>query len=108
MDDPCDLHVALLVNITLMSIAWGSLLAGMPFTIQYARDQVAPEFWGIRHSSSASISTSPGSGASTSSCRRLFRSIGMPQAIRVWYRNTHGFSFSLGAAIFTVYFPPWY
>jgi hypothetical protein len=26
-----------LVNLTLMGIAWGSLLAGTPFTIQYAR-----------------------------------------------------------------------
>ena len=38
-------YMSLLVNVTLMAIAWGSLLAGVPFTIQYARDQVAPEFW---------------------------------------------------------------
>jgi uncharacterized membrane protein len=34
-----------LVNVTLMAIAWGSLLVGTPFTIQYAREQVAPELW---------------------------------------------------------------
>jgi len=38
-------HMSLLVNITLMAIAWGSLLVGTPFTIQYAREQVAPELW---------------------------------------------------------------
>ena len=39
------IHMTALVNFTLMTIAWGSLLAGTPFTIQYAREQVAPEFW---------------------------------------------------------------
>jgi all-trans-retinol 13,14-reductase len=38
------IHMTLLVNVTLMAVAWGSLLAGKPFTIQYAREQVAPEF----------------------------------------------------------------
>jgi uncharacterized membrane protein len=38
-------YMSLLVNVTLMLIAWGSLLGAMPFTIQYAREQVAPEFW---------------------------------------------------------------
>jgi all-trans-retinol 13,14-reductase len=38
-------YMSLLVNITLMAIAWGSLLAGTPFTIQYAREHVAPELW---------------------------------------------------------------
>ena len=38
-------YMSLLVNVTLTAIAWGSLLAGTPFTIQYAREQVAPEFW---------------------------------------------------------------
>ncbi len=31
-------YMSLLVNVTLMAIAWGSLLAGVPFTIQYARE----------------------------------------------------------------------
>jgi all-trans-retinol 13,14-reductase len=38
-------YMTLLVNVTLMTIAWGSLLAGAPFTIQYAREQVPPELW---------------------------------------------------------------
>jgi hypothetical protein len=38
-------YMSLLVNVTLTAIAWGSLLAGTPFTIQYAREQVAAEFW---------------------------------------------------------------
>lgn len=38
-------YMSVLVNTTLAAIAWGSLLAGTPFTIQYAREQVAPEFW---------------------------------------------------------------
>ena len=38
-------YMSLLVNITLTAIAWGSLLVGTPLTIQYAREQIAPEFW---------------------------------------------------------------
>jgi all-trans-retinol 13,14-reductase len=100
-------YMTLLVNITLMAIAWGSLLAGIPFTIQYARERVAPEFW---HTP-------------------LF--IRVNQCITaVWgldfflsalvslYRHTTGDTsfvsqyawvlFSVGAALFTVYFPDWY
>ena len=39
------IHMSLLVNVILTAVAWGSLLAGAPFTIQYAREQVAPELW---------------------------------------------------------------
>ena len=39
------LYMSLLVNLTLMAIAWGSLIIGVPFTIQYAREQVPPERW---------------------------------------------------------------
>jgi hypothetical protein len=38
-------YMSLLVNVTLTAIAWGSLLTSTPFTIQYAREQVAPELW---------------------------------------------------------------
>lgn len=34
-----------LANIVLVLIAAGSMLAGVPFTIQYAREQVAEEYW---------------------------------------------------------------
>jgi all-trans-retinol 13,14-reductase len=39
------IYMTLLVNVTLMAIASGSLLAGTPFTIQYAREQVPQELW---------------------------------------------------------------
>ena len=38
-------YMTLLVNVTLMAIAWGSLLFGAPFTIQYAREQAPPGLW---------------------------------------------------------------
>jgi uncharacterized membrane protein len=38
-------YMTLIVNLTLTAIAWGSLLAGAPFTIQYAREQTPPEVW---------------------------------------------------------------
>lgn len=34
-----------IANITLVVIAVGSMLARMPFTIQYAREQVDPQYW---------------------------------------------------------------
>lgn len=34
-----------IANITLVLIAVGSMLARMPFTIQYAREQVDPQYW---------------------------------------------------------------
>lgn len=34
-----------IANITLVLIAAGSMLARMPFTIQYAREQVDPQYW---------------------------------------------------------------
>ena len=59
-------YMTLIVNLTLMAVAWGSLIVGAPFTIQYAREQTPPEVW-LRRSSSASIRPSPRSGGSTSS-----------------------------------------
>ncbi len=39
------IYMSVLVNGMLAAIAWVSLFAGVPFTIQYAREQVAEEFW---------------------------------------------------------------
>lgn len=38
-------HANLIANSGLALIAWFSLIIGKPFTIQYAREQVAKEFW---------------------------------------------------------------
>jgi hypothetical protein len=38
--------VRLCVDTGLLAIVLGSILIGRPFTLQYAREQVAPEFWG--------------------------------------------------------------
>jgi uncharacterized membrane protein len=38
-------YMTLLVNLVLMAVAWGSLIVGAPFTIQYAREQTPPEVW---------------------------------------------------------------
>jgi len=38
-------HLGLFVHLLLASVAWGSLLAGIPFTLQYAREEVPSERW---------------------------------------------------------------
>lgn len=40
------IQVRLCVDAGLLLIVLVSMLVGRPFTLQYARDQVAPEFWG--------------------------------------------------------------
>lgn len=38
-------HMDVLARATLAAIAWASILAGKPFTLQYARQNVAQEYW---------------------------------------------------------------
>jgi hypothetical protein len=38
-------HMDVLARGTLAAIAWGSILAGRPFTLQYARQNVPPAYW---------------------------------------------------------------
>jgi hypothetical protein len=100
-------YLSLLANGTLMAIAWGSLLLGVPFTLQYAREQVAPEVartpaflrvnqyitcvWGLDFSLSM-----------LASIYRLSTADQSP----VW---KHGWiAFTAGAMLFTMYFPAWY
>jgi uncharacterized membrane protein len=100
------IYMSLLVNLTLMAIAWGSLAAGTPFTIQYAREQVAPEFWqtplfirvnqwitavwGLDFFLSAVVSAYRHAAGDTSLASQY-----------AWVL------FSVGAALFTAYFPGW-
>ena len=100
-------YMSLLVNVTLMAIAWGSLLAGVPFTIQYAREQVAPEFW---HSplfirTNQYITAVWGLDFFLSALVSIYRHVSGDQSL-VW--QYAWVFFSLGAALFTVYFPARY
>jgi all-trans-retinol 13,14-reductase len=38
-------HLGLFVHLLLASVAWGSLFAGIPFTLQYAREETPSERW---------------------------------------------------------------
>ena len=38
-------HMDLLARATLAVIAWGSIIAGQPFTLQYARESVPEAYW---------------------------------------------------------------
>ena len=38
-------HMDLLVPATLVAIAWGSIIAGQPFALQYARESVPEAYW---------------------------------------------------------------
>ncbi len=100
-------YMTLLVNLTLMAIAWGSLLAGVPFTIQYAREQVAPEFWHaplfIRINQY--ITAVWGLDFFLSALVSLYRHATGNTDLASQYAWV---LFSLVAALFTVYFPGWY
>jgi len=100
-------YMSLLVNVTLRAIAWGSLLAGVPFTVQYAREQVAPEFW---HSplfirTNQYITAVWGLDFFLSALVSIYRQVSGDKGLASQYAWV---LFSLGAALFTVYFPPWY
>ena len=99
--------MSLLVNVTLTAIAWGSLLAGIPFTVQYAREKVAPELW----QSPAFIRINQyitavwGLSFFLAACVALYRRLAVepdPYSQYAWV------AFALGAALFTAYFPDWY
>jgi all-trans-retinol 13,14-reductase len=100
-------YMTLLVNVTLMAIAWGSLLAGMPFTIQYAREQVPRALW---HSPlfiriNQYITAVWGLDFFLSGVISLYRHATGDTSLASQYAWV---VFSVGAALFTVYFPSWY
>ena len=101
------IYMTLLVNVTLMAIAWGSLLAGTPFTIQYAREQVPQELWRaplfIRINQF--ITAVWGLDFFLSALVSLYRHATGATDLASQYAWV---LFSVGAALFTVYFPGWY
>jgi hypothetical protein len=100
-------YMTLLVNVTLMAIAWGSLLFGAPFTIQYAREQVPPELWRspVFLRINQYITGVWGVDFSLSALVSLFRHATGDTSFVSKYAWV---LFSVGAALFTVYFPGWY
>jgi all-trans-retinol 13,14-reductase len=100
-------YMTLFVKLTLMAIAWGSLLAGSPFTIQYARGQVAPELWHaplfIRIN--RYVTAVWGLNFSLSAVVSLYRHATGDAGLASRYAWV---LFSVLAALFTVYFPAWY
>jgi all-trans-retinol 13,14-reductase len=100
-------YMTLLVNVTLMTIAWGSLLAGAPFTIQYAREQVPPELWRspVFIRINQYITAVWGVDFSLSALVSVIRHVTGDMSFVSQYAWV---LFSVGAALFTVYFPEWY
>ena len=100
-------YMTLLVNVTLMAIAWGSLLFGAPFTIQYAREQAPPELWRspVFLRINQYITAVWGVDFSLSALVSLFRHATGDTSFVSQYAWV---LFSVGAALFTVYFPGWY
>jgi all-trans-retinol 13,14-reductase len=101
------IYLSLLVNVTLTAIAWGSLLAGVPFTVQYAREKVSPELWRspIFIRINQYITAVWGLNFILATCVLIYRRQSVnpdPYSQYAWV------AFALGAAIFTVYFPEWY
>lgn len=101
------IYMTILVNVTLLAIAWGSLLAGAPFTIQYAREQVPPELW-----------HSPGFLRVNQHITAVWGLDFFLSALVSVYRHATGdmgfvsqylwVLFSVLAAFFTVYYPAWF
>lgn len=100
-------YMTILVNVTLLAIAWGSLIAGTPFTIQYAREEVPPELW-----------RSPAFLKVNQSITAVWGLDFFLSALVSLYRHATGdmglvsqylwVLFSVLAALFTVYYPAWY
>jgi all-trans-retinol 13,14-reductase len=99
-------YMTLLVNVTLATIAWGSLLAGAPFTLEYAREQVPPELWRspVFIRINQYITAVWGVDFSLSALVSLFRHAAGDTSFVSQYAWV---LFSVGAALFTVYFPGW-
>jgi hypothetical protein len=87
-------YMSLLVNVT-------------PFTIQYAREQVAPEFWSspLFVRINQYITGIWGLAFFLSALVSLYREVSGDKGFASQYAWV---LFSVGAALFTVYFPPWY
>jgi len=100
-------HMTLLVNVTLAAVAWGSLLAGMPFTIQYAREQVPAEFWHTRLFMRINqyITAVWGLDFLLSALVSLYRHATGDTGLASQYAWV---VFSVIAVLFTVHFPDWY
>ena len=84
-------YMSILVNVTLMAIALGSLLAAClsPSSMRASR---SPRNSGVHPCSSVSINISRGSGASTSFSPRSFRSIDTPRRYEPCVAGARGFS----------------
>lgn len=100
-------YMTLLVNLTLMAVAWGSLLAGAPFTIQYAREQTPPEVW---HTPlflriNQIITAVWGLVFFLSALISLYRHATGDESLVTQYAWV---VLSAAALVFTVYFPDWY
>ena len=101
------IYMSLLVNVTLTAITLGSLALGSPFTMQYAREEVPREYWDspIFLRINQYITAVWGTDFLLSTLVSIFHRV----------TGTSGFLihnawviFAIPAALFTVYFPPWY
>jgi uncharacterized membrane protein len=100
-------YMTLIVNLTLMAVAWGSLIAGAPFTIQYAREQTPPEVW---HTPlflriNQAITAVWGLSFFLSAMISLYRHATGDDSLVTRYGWV---VLSAAALVFTVYFPDWY
>lgn len=100
-------YMTLLVNLTLAAVAWGSLFAGTPFTIQYAREQVPEEFWHTRPFMRVNqyITAVWGLDFLLSALVSVYRHATGDDSLVSQYAWV---IFSVIAVVFTVHFPDWY
>jgi len=100
------IYMTLIVNLVLMAVAWGSLIVGAPFTIQYAREQTPPEVWTtplFLHINQA-ITAVWGLSFFLSAVLSLYRHATSDDSLVAQYAWV---VFTAAALIFTVYYPDW-
>jgi hypothetical protein len=99
-------YMTLLVNLTLMAIAWGSLIVGAPFTIQYAREQTPPEVWHLPLflRINQEITAVWGLNFFLSALIFLYRHTTGDDSVAARYAWV---LLSVAAVVFTVYYPEW-
>lgn len=100
-------YMAILVNITLACVALGSLAIGKPFTLQYARAEVAKDKWQnpVFIFINQVLTFAWGMSFLFNLCINIIHKI-YPFSSLVISLLVNGST--LGALFFTIWFPKWY
>lgn len=99
-------YLSLLASLTLSGIAWASLLLHKPFTIYYAKQQVAEQFWTTPLFLRINILMTTVFGG-------FFSLAALLKVLQIFYPNLLPYSvltpsISVCSILFVIWFPGWY